>query len=347
MLPFAPPLEPMLAEGQDEIPAGDGWLYEPKWDGFRAIVFRDGESVHLCSRNGQPLQRYFPELVEALKAALPERAIVDGEIILPSERGLDFDALQARIHPAESRIKKLAQETPSGFVAFDCLAVGDDDLREQPTSVRRARLAELFRGNGALFVTPSTTNLDDAKRWFIDFEGAGCDGVIARRLDLGYRPGERVMVKIKHGRTADCVIGAYRLGKTPGTVGSLLLGLYDDEGVLHHIGHTSSFSAKEKKALLEKLKPYEGGESFGHGRTPDAPSRWSKNKKDDAPTWVPLKPELVCEVRYDYLQGPRFRHASTFLRWRTDKAPRDCLFSQLLPPNPFSLDAIIRLSGKP
>jgi ATP-dependent DNA ligase len=346
MLPFAPPLEPMLAEAQDEIPAGDGWLYEPKWDGFRAIVFRDGDSVHLCSRNGQPLQRYFPELVESLKAALPERIIIDGEIILPSERGLDFDALQARIHPAASRITKLSVETPSGFVAFDCLALGDADLREKSTTERRAILSANFRTNGSLFVTPFTSNIDEAKRWFVDFEGAGCDGVIARRTELPYLPGERVMVKIKHGRIADCVVGAYRLGKTPGTVGSLLLGLYDDEGVLHHIGHTSSFSAKEKRELLEKLKPFEGGESFGHGRTPDAPSRWSKNKKEDGPTWVPLKPELVCEVRYDYLQGPRFRHASTFKRWRTDKSPRDCLFSQLLPPNPFSLEKIIKLSGK-
>jgi len=346
MLPFAPPLEPMLAEAQDEIPAGDGWLYEPKWDGFRAIVFRDGDSVHLCSRNGQPLQRYFPELVEALKAVLPERIIIDGEIILPSERGLDFDALQARIHPAASRITKLSQETPSGFVAFDCLALGDADLREKSTTERREVLVANFRSSGSLFVTPFTSSIEEAKRWFVEFEGAGCDGVIARRTELAYLPGERVMVKIKHGRIADCVVGAYRLGKKPDTVGSLLLGLYDEHGVLHHIGHTSSFSAKEKRELLEKLKPYEGGESFGHGRTPDAPSRWSKNKTEDGPTWVPLRPELVCEVRYDYLQGPRFRHASTFKRWRTDKSPRDCLFSQLLPPNPFSLEKIIKLGGK-
>lgn len=343
MLPITSPLEPMLAEAQDEIPSGDGWFYEPKWDGFRAIVFRDGDALHLCSRKGQPLERYFPDVVTGLKQALPGRIVIDGEIILAGPSGLDFDALQQRIHPAASRIKRLAEETPAGFVAFDCLALGDDDLRAKGTLERREVLLKHFQGHGAFFVTPHTMSVDEAKRWFDEFEGAGCDGVIARRGELDYRPGERVMVKVKHGRTADCVVGAYRHGKKPGTVGSLLLGLYDDDGVLHHVGHTSSFTAKEKAALLEKLKPLEGGGSFGHGRTPDAPSRWSKNKSD-APTWVPLRPELVCEVRYDYLQGPRFRHAATFLRWREDKAPEDCRYSQLLPPNPFSLEKLVALS---
>lgn len=332
----------MLAEAQDEIPSGDGWFYEPKWDGFRAIVFRDGDAVHLCSRNGQPLERYFPDVVDGLKKSLPERIVVDGEIILPGPSGLDFDSLQQRIHPAASRIKRLSEETPAGFVAFDCLALGDDDLREKGTLERREVLLKHFQGHGSFFVTPHTMRVDEAKRWFDEFEGAGCDGVIARRSELGYRPGERVMVKIKHGRIADCVVGGYREGKKPGTVGSLLLGLYDENGVFHHVGHTSSFSAKEKVALIEKLKPYLGDPSFVDGRTPDAPSRWSK--KEGAAVTIHLRPELVCEVRYDYLQGPRFRHAATFRRWREDKNPKDCVYSQLLPPNPFSLEKIVALS---
>ncbi|MEW5739831.1 MAG: ATP-dependent DNA ligase [Myxococcota bacterium] len=342
MAPFAPPLEPMLAQAQEEIPVGEGFSYEPKWDGFRCIVFRDGSSVHLSSRNGQPLQRYFPEVVDALASALPERCVVDGEIILPGERGLDFDALQARIHPAASRVQRLSKETPAGFVAFDLLALGDVDWRERPGAERRTELVRVVTSSERVFVTPQTKDVEVARRWFRDFEGAGCDGVIARRDELPYLPGKRVMVKVKHHRTADCVVGAYREGKTKGTVGSLLLGLYGDDGVLHHVGHTSSFTAKEKRELKEKLAPLEGGASFGGGRTPDAPSRWSK-KKDEEPTWVALEPSLVCEVRYDYLQGPRFRHATTFLRWRPDKAPKDCTFSQLLPPHPFSLSAIVAL----
>lgn len=342
MLPFQTPLAPMLAEAQDEIPVGEGWLYEPKWDGFRAIVFREGEKLHLCSRNGQPLERYFPEVLAGLAKALPPEIIVDGEIILPGPKGLDFDALSARIHPAPSRIKKLSAETPAGYVAFDCLAVGSTDLRPLPNAQRRQHLLKHFQGHGAFFVTPQTMDAAEAKRWFHEFEGAGCDGVIARREGLDYQPGKRVMVKVKHGRTVDCVVGGYRAGKTEGTVGSLLLGLYDEQGVFQHVGHTSSFTAKEKRALREKLAPLEGGTSFGEGRTPDAPSRWSKGK--ETTPWVPVQPKLVCEVRYDYLQGPRFRHASTFLRWREDKAPKDCLTSQLLPPNPFSLAKIVALS---
>lgn len=342
MLPFQPPLEPMLAELQESIPSGEGWVYEPKWDGFRCIVYRDGESVHLSSRNGQPLERYFPEVVVGLKRSLPERCIVDGEIILPGPRGLDFEALSQRIHPAASRINRLAGETPAGFVAFDCLGAGDDDLREAPGTVRRARLLEVFQNHDLFFVTPQTMDATEAQRWFVDFEGAGCDGVIARRVDLTYQPGKRVMVKVKHGRTADCVVGAYREGKKEGQIGSLLLGVYDEHGVMHLVGHTSSFKAKEKAALHERLQAYRDGSSFGEGRAPDAPSRWNKGK-ESAPT-IHLRPELVCEVKYDYLQGPRFRHAATFLRWRTDKNPRDCTFEQLLPPNPFSIERIIRLS---
>ena len=341
-LPFAPPLEPMLAEAQDEIPAGPGWRYEPKWDGFRAIVFRDGESVYLSSREGKPLARYFPEVCAALAAALPHRCIVDGEIILAGEKGLDFDSLQQRLHPAASRVNKLSVETPASFVVFDVLAMGDDDWRGRPFSERRAEL-ERWVSNEQVFVTPQTAVLEEAKGWFRDFEGAGCDGVIARREALSYRPGERVMVKVKHGRFADVVVGGYREGKKPGTVGSLLLGLYDERGVLHHVGHTSSFSAKEKAALLVQLVPLKEGDSFGQGRTPGGPSRWTVGKDM---TWVPLKPVLVCEVRYDFVQSGRFRHASTFIRWRTDKSPTSCTMAQLEPPNPFLLQKIIALTPK-
>ncbi len=346
MLPIAPPIEPMLAEAQEEIPSGAGWRYEPKWDGFRALVFRDGDQVHLQSRNGQPLGRYFPEVVEALKGALAPACVVDGEIILPTPKGLDFDALQARVHPAASRVAKLSKETPAAFVAFDLLAVGEADLRERPFSERRARLLEALAVSDAVFPTPQTLDAQEAAAWFRDFEGAGCDGVIARREELPYRPGERVMVKVKHGRSADCVVGGYREGKTPGSVGSLLLGLFDEAGVLHHVGHTSSFTAKEKKELLARLEPLRGEGSFGQGRTPDAPSRWTKAKGREEKPWIPVRPELVCEVRYDYTQGPRFRHGTTFLRWRTDKRPVDCRYAQLEPPNPFSLARIVALAQR-
>lgn len=337
-------LSPMLSEAQEHIPQGAGWLYEPKWDGFRALVWRQGDSIQLISRNGQPLERYFPEVLRGLLDALPPEIIVDGEIILPSDRGLDFDALSNRIHPAASRVAKLSVETPAGFVAFDCLSVGREDLRPLRNDQRRAALVSNFKTHGQFFVSPQTEDPKEAERWFHEFEGAGCDGVIARRAELDYRGGERVMVKIKHGRTADVVVGGYREGKTEGTVGSLLLGLYDDRGVLHHIGHTSSFDAKQKRALRETLKPYEGGVSFGQGRTPDAPSRWNKGK--ERPAWVPLTPALVCEVRYDYLQGARFRHAATFLRWRPDKPPESCVTSQLIPPHPFQLAKIVALGPK-
>lgn len=342
-LAFAPPLEPMLAKANDEIPEGPGWRYEPKWDGFRAIVFRDGDSVELSSRGGRPLARYFPELLEALKAVLPAQCILDGEIILAGAKGLDFEALQSRLHPAASRVNKLALEIPTSFVAFDLLGLGADDWRERPFVERRAGLERLFASTTRVFVTPQTSDPRQAKQWFVDFEGAGCDGVIARREELPYRPGERVMVKVKHGRMADCVVGGYREGKTPGTVGSLLLGLYDEAGVLHHVGHTSSFTAKEKKALIATLAPYLEGQSFGEGRTPDGASRWSP--QDDKP-WVKLKPELVCEVRYDFVQSGRFRHATTFQRWRPDRTAASCNYSQLLPPNPFSLDVIVAQAPK-
>ena len=338
-LPFSPPVEPMLAELTEGIPEGAGFLYEPKWDGFRAVVFRDGEQVHLQSRKLQPLERYFPELVDSLKHSLPERCVVDGEIIIASPKGLDFDALLQRIHPAASRIQKLAKETPSSFVAFDLLAIGDEDLREIPLKERRARLERAVPSSEKVFVTPMTTDPKEAATWFRDYEGAGCDGVIAKREELTYVSGERVMAKIKHLRTVDCVVGGYRTHKNGG-VGSLLLGLYDEHGVLHHVGHTSSFSAKERVKLLEQLKPLEGGKSFGEGRTPGAISRWSGASGKDLSDWTALTPSLVCEVTFDYLQGPRFRHAATFQRWRVDKAPTDCTYDQIQRPEAFSLDRV-------
>ncbi len=339
-LPLTPPLEPMLALLQEDIPRGEQWSYEPKWDGFRALVFRDGDDVQLMSRKGQPLHRYFPELVAELKAALPARCVVDGEIIMPGEKGLDFDALQLRLHPAQSRIDKLSKAIPASFVAFDLLALGDEDLREQPFVTRRARLDEVVPVGPRVFVTPRTRSADEAAGWFDQFEGAGLDGVIAKLDGLPYAHGERVMVKVKHGRTADCVVGGYRLSKKGDGVASLLLGLYDEQGVLHHVGHTSSFKANERRELLAQMKALTG-ESFGQGRTPGAPSRWSQGKDL---TWFPVRPEKVCEVTFDYMQGDRFRHAATFQRWRDDKDPKSCTFEQLAPPHPFSLEAIIALA---
>ncbi len=338
-LPFAAPIEPMLSEAQDEIPTGDGWLYEPKWDGFRCLPFKDGANIHLCSRNGQPLERYFPDVLELLKP-LPD-CILDGELFVPMEKGLDFDALGQRIHPAASRVKMLSEKTPASFVAFDLLSIDGADWREKPFAERRKKLLEVMPTTARLFPTPQTTDPKVAADWFNLFEGAGLDGVIAKRAELPYVPGKRVMVKVKHGRTADCVVGGWRAGKKEDTVGALLLGMYDDAGVLHHIGHTSSFTQKQKRELVAKLKPYEGGTSFGDGRAPGGPSRWS-GKKDLS--WTPLRPELVVEVKFDYLQGGRFRHGATFLRWREDKPPKDCSYAQLDPPRKFDLDEVIKLS---
>lgn len=340
-LPFAPPLEPMLAEAADDIPQGQGLCYEPKWDGFRVIAFKDGDEVFLSSRNSLPLQRYFPEVAAFLKRELKGSLVLDGELFIPGPRGLDFDALQSRLHPAASRVNKLAGEIPAHYVVFDLLAVEGVDWRQRPFSERRAELLRQVPVSKDLFPTPQTHDPVTAKQWFEQFEGAGLDGIIVRREALPYLPGERVMTKVKHGRTADCVVGGYRYGKKPDTVGALLLGLYDEAGVLHHVGHTSSFTAKQKRELKEKLAPYEGGTSFGQGRTPGAPSRWTAGKDL---SWTPLRPELVCEVKFDYLQGDRFRHGATFMRWRVDKAPAQCSYAQLLPPHPFSLDLVVALA---
>ena len=345
-LPFEPPVQPMLAKLQSDMPEGDEWLYEPKWDGFRAIVFRGNDGVSLVSRDKRPFERYFPELLPALGSAFPGECIVDGEIVIPGQSALDFDSLLLRIHPAASRVRLLAEQTPSSFVAFDLLAEGDRDLRSAPLSERRASLEErlgdavipptadrsevmeCLRPAPKVVLTPQTAAVDEAKRWFDVYEGAGLDGVIAKERDLLYQPGKRAMIKLKHKRTADCVVGGYRLAKSGEGVGSLLLGLYDATGSLHYVGHTSSFKAAERKKLLAELRKLEGGQSFGAGRTPGGPSRWAQGRDV---SWVPLAPELVCEVSFDHMQGHRFRHAATFLRWRPEKRAEECSLEQVLP----------------
>ena len=336
-----PPIEPMLSKAVSELPAGDGWLFEPKWDGFRAIAFRDGDRLYLQSRDLRPLDRYFPDLAAPLRAALPGRSVVDGEIVIATSDGLDFDALQLRLHPAASRVAKLAAETPASFVAFDLLAEGDQDLRSRPQAERRARLEEALAGAaGRVHLTPSTRDRAVAQEWFHRFEGAGLDGVIAKHESATYQPGKRVMLKIKHTRTADCVVAGFRWHKTgPGElVGSLLLGLYDDEGALHHVGVTSSFTAVMRRQLAKELEPLrtraleehpwrEWAEALeGSPRMPGGQSRWSQGKDL---SWEPLRVERVCEVAYDHLQGDRFRHAATFRRWRPDKPPAECRYDQL------------------
>jgi ATP-dependent DNA ligase len=342
-LPLSPPIEPMLAKLADAIPSDDGWIFEPKWDGFRAIVFYDGAEAYIQSRDLKPLARYFPELQERLQAVLPHPLVLDGEVVIMTEHGLDFDALQLRIHPAESRVRKLALETPSAFVAFDLLATGDADMRAAPFRERRALLERTLAGiEPPAYITPMTRDRGEALEWFEQFEGAGLDGVVAKRADGAYQPGVRAMLKIKHLRTVDCVVGGFRWyrGEEGQSVGSLLLGLYGSDGVLHHVGHTSSFKAAEKKALVEFLAPYlsdDASDGFGQGRTPGGPSRWTGARDL---SWVRVRPELVCEVTFDHLQGDRFRHAATFRRWRSDKSPRDCTFDQIATTPPFLLDRI-------
>lgn len=328
----------MLCRSAAEIPAGPGLVYEPKWDGFRCLVFRDGDDLHLESRNSLPLQRYFPELLEPLRRALPDQAVVDGEIVIAGPRGLDFDSLQMRLHPAESRVRMLAAQTPATFIAFDLLGVGEEDLRPQPLTERARRLRAELTPNPRVALTPQTEDPEEAAGWFERYEGAGCDGVIAKPLASTYRNGDRGWIKIKHLRTVDCVVGGYRRDLKIEAVASLLLGLYDDAGVFHHAGHTASFSAAERRELLQLLRPLEGGVSFGGGRTPGGPSRWTRGRETD---WVAVRPELVCEVAFDHLQGDRFRHAARFLRWRPDKSPQDCRYDQLLPPHPFDLADIV------
>jgi ATP-dependent DNA ligase len=339
-LPFQAPLEPMLAKLSNELPEEGNWLFEPKWDGFRALVFRDGDEIVIQSRDNKPLGRYFPELEGPLKKALPERCVLDGEIVIAGKKGLDFDALLLRIHPAASRIQKLAEETPASYVAWDLLALDDKDLRSVPQSERRSLLEKsLENAQPPIHVTPATTDRAVAADWFTRFEGAGLDGVMAKPPDAPYQPNKRAMLKIKHAREADCVVAGFRWHKDgPQTlIGSLLLGLYDDEGTLHHVGVTSSFTMKRRAELVSELQPlrenalenhpWKGWADFmGGQRMPGAGSRWNRGKDL---SWEPLRLELVVQVKYDHLQGDRFRHGTTFERWRPDKQPKDCTYAQL------------------
>lgn len=357
-LPVTPPVEPMLAKASDALPDGDGWLFEPKWDGFRALVFRDGDEVFTQSRDLKPLDRYFPELADPLRAALPPRCVLDGEIVIARDGALDFDALLLRIHPAASRVNLLAAASPASFVAWDLLALDDADLRAVPQGQRRERLEDVLATAGApIHLTPATRDRATAAEWFERFEGAGLDGVVAKRLDAPYQPGRRAMLKIKHQRTADCVVAGFRWHKNgPGThIGSLLLGLYDDGGTLHHVGVTSSFSWERRAALAQELEPLReralddhpwrewaewsaAGDADPSGqRLPGATSRWNRGKDL---SWEPLRAERVAEVAYDHLQGDRFRHATTFKRWRPDKPPEACRYDQLETTTPFELEAI-------
>lgn len=352
-LPLQPPIAPMLAKPADEVPAGDGWHYEPKWDGFRCIVFRDGDRLELSSRNEKPFDRYFPELRGPMLQHLPDRCAVDGEIVIPAadDRGLDFDALLQRIHPAESRVRRLAAETPASFVAFDLLALGDRPLLDVPLRERLQLLASALGDAAApVHLCPGTTDAATARRWFVEFEGAGLDGVIAKRLDDPYTPDKRTLVKVKHRRTADCVIAGYRVHKDGKGVGSLLLGLHDGAGVLHHVGVAASFTARRRAELLVELEPLTHDALDGHPwrdwavaanhpspgqRMPGGMSRWSAGKDQ---SWVPLRPELVAEVTFGQLQEGRFRHGSSLLRWRPDREPSSCRYDQLevAEPVPFS-----------
>jgi ATP-dependent DNA ligase len=349
---IAPPVEPMLAKLAESLPDAGPFLYEPKWDGFRAIVFRRGPELFIQSRDLRPLDRYFPDLAAPLRRALPPRCVVDGEIVIATERGLDFEALQLRLHPAASRVAKLAAETPASFVAFDLLAAGDRDLRSSPQSERRQRLEEALAGaSGLVHLTPCSRDRALAREWFHRFEGAGLDGVVAKHEAATYEPGKRAMIKVKHNRTADCVVAGFRWHKNgPGTlVGSLLLGLYDGAGRLHHVGVTSAFTAQTRRRLAQELAPLRVNALAGHpwrewasaeagsARMPGGQSRWSQGKDL---SWEPLRVERVCEVKYDHLQGDRFRHAAVFARWRPDKRPADCRYDQLEVTPPAELAAI-------
>ena len=332
--PIAPPVEPMLARLADTLPAGK-FLYEPKWDGFRAIVFRGEDEVYIQSRDSRPLDRYFPELHGALLEHLPADCVLDGEIVIAGERGLDFDALQLRLHPAASRVAKLAKESPSSFVAFDVLAAGGEQILSLPQAERRSRLEKLLKGaERPVYLTPVTRDLDVASEWLELFEGAGLDGVIAKPEALPYQPGKRSMIKVKHARTADCVVAGFRWHKSGGVVGSLILGVYDREGVLHHVGVTSSFTMDKRRQLASELEPLRT-----HARLAGSESRWSAGKDV---SWEELRPERVCEVKYDHLQGERFRHAAIFLRWRPDKKPRECTYGQLEVTPAFELAKVLR-----
>jgi ATP-dependent DNA ligase len=349
-----PPVKPMLAKAASALPTAEGLLYEPKWDGFRCIVFRDGDEVELGSRNERPLTRYFPEMVRAVRELLPERCVVDGEILIPRGDRLDFEALLQRIHPAQSRVDLLAEQTPASFVAFDLLALGDESLLETPFAQRRERLTAALDGVAPpVYVTAVTRDADTAQRWFTTFEGAGLDGVVAKAPDLPYGPDQRLMTKVKHVRTADCVVAGFRWHKSGPIVGSLLLGLYNDDGTLQHIGVAASFPMARRAELVEELAPYRADALDGHPwrdwanaqvqengehRMPGAQSRWNAGKDL---SWVPLRPELVVEIKYDQLEGRRLRHTGQFLRWRPDREPRSCTYDQLEVPVRYDLGEVL------
>jgi ATP-dependent DNA ligase len=346
-----PPVKPMLARAVHEVPRAPGLSYEPKWDGFRCVVFRDGDEIELGSRNDRPLTRYFPEVAELLKTVLPPRCVVDGEVVVVTNDGLDFDTLQLRLHPAASRVRKLAEETPAGFVAFDLLALGDRDLTTEPFGERR-RLLEGVLGQPptGVHLTPVTTDPDVAQDWFTRFEGAGFDGVMAKPIDMLYEQDKRVMWKVKHERTADCVVAGFRWYKDGETVGSLLLGLFDDEGSLHHVGVATSFTAARRKELVDELAPlreraldehpwreWAEAQAAAGGRMPGGQSRWSAQKDL---SWVALRTELVAEVRYEHLLSGRFRHGGRLVRFRPDRTPESCTYSQLEAIAPAELAAL-------
>jgi ATP-dependent DNA ligase len=334
----------MLAKRVSDLPPGEGWIFEPKWDGFRTLIFRDGDEVFIQSRDEKPLNRYFPELIDPLKAQLPERCVLDGEIVIAGKEGLEFETLQLRLHPAASRVRKLAVETPASVVFFDLLCENDQSFCETPFAERRARLESLFSNVQApLHLTPATRDRDLAADWFRRFEGAGLDGVVAKSVDGTYEPNKRTMLKVKHERECDCVVAGFRWHKLGGKtlLGSLLLGLYDDRGNLEHVGVCASFTNVKRRELIDFLEPYRvnafdehpwrewagatGGDGEAH-RMPGAQSRWSGGKDL---SWEPLRPELVVQVAYDHMEGNRFRHTAQFRRWRDDKRPRDCDFEQL------------------
>lgn len=354
-LPVNPPVLPMLATRVSDLPSGDEWIFEPKWDGFRTLIFRDGDELFIQSRDEKPLDRYFPELVQVLKEQLPPKIVLDGEIVIARDGRLEFEMLQLRLHPAASRITKLSQEIPASVVFFDLLALGDDSYCDIPFVERRAALeAALRRVKKPLHITPATRDYDLAQDWFRRFEGAGLDGVMAKQQLGVYEPNKRVMLKVKHERDCDCVVAGFRWHKdSNGTaIGSLLLGLYNDDGNLEHVGVCASFTAAKRREMVEFLAPYRENAMENHPwrawvehdathRRPGAQSRWSAGKDL---SWEPLRPELVVEVAYDHMQGTRFRHTAQFRRWRTDKPPRDCTFEQLEVVPPHELESIFARS---
>jgi ATP-dependent DNA ligase len=347
-LPVMPPVKPMLAKSVPEVPApGDvegGLLYEPKWDGFRSIVFRDGDEVEIGSRNEKPMTRYFPDVVEAVKAALPRRCVVDGEIVVPRDGRLDFESLQGRIHPADSRVRRLAVETPAQLIVFDLLALGEESLMAATFAERREVLKQTITPTADVHLTPATDDDAVAREWFVRFEGAGLDGVVAKPLRLPYSPDKRVMLKIKHDRTADCVLAGFRWHKSGPIVGSLILGLYDD-GQLRHVGVAASFPMKRRAELVEELAPLRVGADEGHPWAGNefgpggVPNRWNSGKDM---SFEPLRPERVIEVAYDQMEGSRFRHTAQFRRWRDDREPESCTFAQLERPLTYALDDVLQ-----